>query len=74
MKVLLHYIFLTFLAFVTSPFDFQELVITPDSSTINTVTTYQIEYDRKEDNNFAKTNYDTVAITPSDTITVTFPP
>ena len=74
MKRLMHSVLITLFIFVTSPFDFQEIVVTPDSSTINTVTTYQIEYDRREDNNFAKTNYDTVAITPSDTITVTFPP
>ena len=54
-------------------FNFKELEVTADSYVINTVTTYQIYFDRTTDNNFAATNYASEAITASDTITITFP-
>lgn len=54
-------------------FNFKELEVTADSYVINTVTTYQIYFDRTIDNNFAATNYASEAITTSDTITITFP-
>lgn len=47
--------------------------MSPTSTTINTVTQYAITYDRTQDDNFIGTAYNSIAILPLDTVTVTFP-
>ena len=54
-------------------FEFASLVVAPSSTTINAVTSYNIYYNRAKDDNFADTDYDTIAIKSTDNITVTFP-
>lgn len=55
-------------------FEFASLIVNADSKVINTVTTYQIDFDRTQDSNFqSSTLYLSSAIKPTDTATVTFP-
>jgi hypothetical protein len=49
------------------------LSINADSKIINTITTYQIDFDRSQDDNLQPTAYLTNFIRPTDTVTVTFP-
>lgn len=50
------------------------MIVNADSKVINTLTTYQIDFDRTQDSNFqASTLYLTSPITPSHTATVLFP-
>jgi hypothetical protein len=48
-------------------------VVTADSTIINTLTTYQFDFDRTIDNNFQPTAYSTVLITSSSTAIINFP-
>lgn len=54
-------------------FQFASLVVTSNSNIINTLTTYQISYDRTQNDTFNPTAYNSIAILPTDTVTVTFP-
>lgn len=54
-------------------FTFASLTVNADSKVINTVTTYQIDFDRTQDDALQPTTYLTTLITSSDKVTVTFP-
>lgn len=54
-------------------FTFASLNVNPDSQIINTVTTYQIDFIRSEDDNQLATAYASQLINPGDSITIKFP-
>lgn len=54
-------------------FTFASLTVNADSKVINTITTYQIDFDRTQDDALQPTTYTTKLIIPSDTVTVKFP-
>lgn len=70
MKILL--LFLTSFAQLNA-FQFASLKVNPDSKIINTVTTYQVDFIRSEDDNQQPTSYATQLINPTDPITIIFP-
>ena len=54
-------------------FTFASIIVEPDTKVINTVTRYKFTYDRTQDDNLLPTAYNSISITSSDTISVTFP-
>lgn len=56
-----------------SGFTFASITVDADSKIINTVTRYKFSFDRTQDDNLQATAYSSVAISQSDTATVTFP-
>lgn len=55
-------------------YEFASLTVNADSKIINTLTTYQFDFDRTQDNSFNPVNdYQNIIINSTDTISITFP-